>query len=145
MSRRSHEATSESRRQVMTLAGFGIQQSEIAVLLRVDAKTLRKHYRRELDTGAIEATTRVIAALYANAVKHNNVAAQIWWTKCRAGWHEQDPNAASNGTTFVFEWAKEPQPPPTKPAPPTIEAEPEPDGDGTPLVSWAGEATEAAD
>jgi len=23
-----------------------------------------------------------------NAVKHNNVAAQIWWTKARMGWKD---------------------------------------------------------
>ena len=31
---------------------------------------------------------RVAQALYTNAVKHNNVAAQIWWTKARMGWKD---------------------------------------------------------
>jgi len=70
------------------MTGFGIRQEEIANALEIDRKTLTKHFRRELDTGMTEANVRVAQALYANAVKHNNVAAQIWWTKTRMGWKD---------------------------------------------------------
>ena len=70
------------------MTGFGITQAEIARMLKIDEKTLRLHFRDELDTGMTQANTRVAQALYTNAVKHNNVAAQIWWTKARMGWKE---------------------------------------------------------
>jgi hypothetical protein len=71
---------------VQTLAGLGVRQAEIAGLLRCDAKTLRKYYRHELDTGATRANLAVAQSLYDNAVRHNNVRAQIWWTRARMGW-----------------------------------------------------------
>jgi hypothetical protein len=85
----------------MTMTGFGIIQDDIARWLAVDDKTLRKHYRRELDTGAIEANTRVAASLYAMATKDKIPAAAIFWLKARAGWKEsQDVNLAG---TFTVE------------------------------------------
>ena len=86
--RPTYRPTPEARRQVETMAGFGIHQTEIARLLNIDAKTLRLHFRDELDTGMTKANMRVAQALYTNAVKHNNVAAQIWWTKARMGWKD---------------------------------------------------------
>jgi hypothetical protein len=86
----------------MTMTGFGIIQDDIARWLDIDKKTLRKHFRREIDTGAIEANTRVAASLYGMATKDKNVAAAIFWLKSRAGWKDQDPNlGASNFPRLV--------------------------------------------
>jgi hypothetical protein len=82
------QPTDDQRRQVLTMTGFGILQEEIANALEIDRKTLTKHFRRELDTGMTVANVRVAQALYQNAVQHNNVAAQIWWTKTRMGWKD---------------------------------------------------------
>ena len=90
------------------MTGFGIQQAEMARLLEIDAKTLRLHFRRELDTGMIEANVRVAQALYTNATKHNNTAAQIWWTRARMGWKsEQDVNIGGTDKPIAvdFRWA----------------------------------------
>ena len=59
MARPQHQPTDEQRRQVMTLAGLGITQDQIASLLRLAPKTLRLRYRNELDTGTTEANVRV--------------------------------------------------------------------------------------
>jgi len=99
---RLYQPTDEQRRQVMGMTGFGIQQNEIATMLEIDKKTLHKHFRRELDIGMIEANTRVAQALYANAVKHNNVAAQIWWTKTRMGWKDTSVVENIGQQTFVI-------------------------------------------
>lgn len=85
---RLFQPTDDQRRAVLTMTGFGLRQDEIATSLEIDKKTLHKHFRRELDTGMIEANVRVAKALYQNAVQHNNVAAQIWWTKTRMGWKD---------------------------------------------------------
>lgn len=43
MVRSRHEPDAFSRRQVETLAGFGIPETEIAGLLTINPQTLRKH------------------------------------------------------------------------------------------------------
>jgi hypothetical protein len=132
---RLYQPTPESRRHVMTMAGFGIRQDEIATMLEIDKKTLHKHFRRELDTGMIQANVRVAQALYTNAVTHNNVAAQIWWTKTRMGWKEaQDLNIGGTNTPLnvSFRWAD---------ATPAL---PNPDNEQISNVIWAeAEATDA--
>ena len=67
----------------------GIEQAPIATVLGVSQITLRKYYRKELDTAAVEANGAVIASLYQMATKGKNVAAAIWWTKVRMKWSEK--------------------------------------------------------
>ena len=43
------EPTEEQRRTVKALSGYGVPQEGIAVHIGIDAKTLRKHFRDELD------------------------------------------------------------------------------------------------
>jgi hypothetical protein len=96
-----YQPTEQTRRQVTTMTGLGIIQDDIARWLEIDDKTLRKHFRRELDTGAIEANMRVASSLYTMATQDKNVAAAIWWTKTRMGWKEaHDLNIAG---TYVIE------------------------------------------
>ncbi len=83
------EPTDEQRRTVRAMAGFGVPHEDIATLLEIDAKTLRKHFRRELDRGSIEATAKVAQTLFAMATSGQNVAAAIFWMKARAGWREK--------------------------------------------------------
>jgi hypothetical protein len=83
------EATAEQRRTVRAMAGFGVPQEDIATFLDIDPKTLRKHFRAELDRGSIEATTKVAQSLFRMATEGNNVAAAIFWMKARAGWSER--------------------------------------------------------
>jgi hypothetical protein len=71
------------------MSGFGVPQPDIAFHLGVDPKTLRKHFREELDRGSIEATTKVAHSLSNMATQGNNVAAAIFWMKARAGWREK--------------------------------------------------------
>jgi hypothetical protein len=78
-----YQPSEAHRREVLAMTGFGILQNDIARMLEIDPKTLRKHYRRELDTGATQANARVAQTLYLMATKEKNVAACIWWTKCR--------------------------------------------------------------
>ncbi len=83
------EPTAEQRRTVRAMAGFGAPQEDIAVFLDIDPKTLRKHFRIELDRGGIEATTKVAQSLFRMATEGNNVAAAIFWMKARAGWRDR--------------------------------------------------------
>ena len=98
-------ASDDQRRTVRAMAGFGVPQEDIAAFLHVDPKTLRKHFRDELDQGVVEANAKVAQSLFNMATKQNNVAAAIFWLKARAGWSErqriefsaaQDPNQVSD-------------------------------------------------
>src|SRR4051812_134730 len=53
MGRPSHEPEAGHRKQVEALAGFGVPETDIARVIGIDPKTLRKYYRDELDCGHI--------------------------------------------------------------------------------------------
>jgi hypothetical protein len=98
MGRRAHRPDPAGRRQVEAMAGYGIPEADIATVLEIDPKTLRKHYRRELDKGHIKATATIAGNLYrlATGSGREAVTAAIFWLKTRAGWKEtavQEVNA----------------------------------------------------
>ena len=86
-----HEAIDKDRMTVLAMVQVGATQKEICRVLGLTQKTLAKHYRPELDNGKKIANAAVASALYVNAVEHNNVQAQIYWMKSRAGadWQER--------------------------------------------------------
>ena len=90
MGRRVHLPDASGRRQVEALAGYGVPEKEIAGVVGIDAKTLRKHYREELDHGHTKANARVAENLYRKATGDGReaVIAAIFWLKTRAGWKE---------------------------------------------------------
>ena len=81
--------TEDQRRTVRALSGYGVPQDGIAIHIGVDAKTLRKHFREELDRGMTEANMRVAQSLFNMATTGGSVAAAIFWMKARAGWREK--------------------------------------------------------
>ena len=87
MRRRSHQPDPSQRRQVEALAAYGIPETEISRVVGIDPKTLRKHYRDELDLGETKANAQVAGFLF-NSAKSGNVTAQIFWLKTRARWRE---------------------------------------------------------
>ena len=89
MAQKSKTPTTEQRKLVKSMAAAGIQSEAICLVIGVSGKTLRKHYREELDTSAIKATAMVAGSLYMKAIK-GNVTAQIFWLKTRAGWKEAE-------------------------------------------------------
>jgi hypothetical protein len=87
MARKTFPVTDAMRERVRRLAGVGVPQDDIAAILDCDAKTLRKHFRIELNRGVAEANAAAASYLFAK-VKEGNVTAQIFWMKTRAGWRE---------------------------------------------------------
>ena len=69
------------------MAGYGIPEADIACVLEIDPKTLRRHYRKALDKGHIKANSRVAENLYRKATGDGReaVIAAIFWLKPRAG------------------------------------------------------------
>jgi hypothetical protein len=107
------EPTDEERRTVRALSGYGVPQEGIAIHIGIDAKTLRKHFRDELDRGSVEATAKVAQTLFHLATVEKNVACVIFWMKARAGWREtvRQENTGPDGKpvaiTHVYRLAKE--------------------------------------
>src|ERR1700755_345933 len=87
MGRRAHKPDPALRRQVAAMAAYGIPEIDIARVAGIDPKTLRKHYREELDLGETKANAQVAGFLF-NAARNGNVTAQIFWLKTRARWRE---------------------------------------------------------
>ena len=85
MARAQFKPTEELRAKVRQLSTFGVSQDDVAKIVECSPKTLRKHFRRELDRGAAEANAAIAGYLFQNA-KAGNVAAQIFWLKTRARW-----------------------------------------------------------
>jgi hypothetical protein len=82
--------TPDQRKQVKSFAAFGISHEDIAKVIGIKSpKTLRKHFRQELDLGAIEANARVAQTLFRMATSGDCPSATIYWSKCRAHWQEQ--------------------------------------------------------
>ena len=81
--------TAEQRRTVCSMAAYGIPQEAIAGSVGIrSVKTLRRHFREELDRAAPEANARVAQTLYQLATTGKNATAAIFWLKTRAGWRE---------------------------------------------------------
>jgi hypothetical protein len=95
-----HEPTDKTRMTVDGMAGCGVREDEIALFLDIDPKTLRKHYRRELDTAHVRANTAVANRLYKHATGES-VAAAIFWLKARAGWRETQVIAFTEDDTHA--------------------------------------------
>ena len=89
MPARPYVPTEEQRRVVKAMAGYGVPHEQIAVVVRCSPPTLRKAFRAELDTAAIEANARVAQCLFQQATTPGNIAATIFWLKARAGWREK--------------------------------------------------------
>ena len=79
--------TAEQRRHVELLAGFGLPQQQIAILVGCDPKTLRKHFEAELAVGDARATAKIAQTLFSKAAG-GDTACMIFWMKARAGWRE---------------------------------------------------------
>ena len=96
MARPSFNPSAEQRRSVKAMAGLGMRHQDIAVVLELAEKTLRKHFRQELSRGAIEANAKVLQTLYAMATSGENTAATIFYAKTRCGLRERPQEADSH-------------------------------------------------
>jgi transposase-like protein len=85
---RTHYPTDAQRQLVQLHATIGTTHEVIASIIGIDAKTLRKHYREELDQSMAKANAQIGGALF-NKAKGGDTAAMIFWMKTRAGWREK--------------------------------------------------------
>ena len=108
MQGKEHIPTEETMKLVRTLAAVGITYEDIASKLEINADTLVKYYRKELDDGRIDANASIGQTLFQQA-KNGNTSAAIFWLKTRAKWKETSVNEVTglNGKDFTISWADE--------------------------------------
>ena len=82
-----HIPNAENKRLVETSAGLGLPHEQIGALIGIDDKTLRKHYRTELDVGKAKASAQIAKTLF-NKAQGGDTTALIWWTKAQMRWAE---------------------------------------------------------
>ncbi len=98
MARKAFPVNDAMREKVRSLASVGSRQEDIATIIGCDPKTLRKHFRDELDRAMAEANAKIAGYLF-DAAKGGNVSAQIFWLKTRAHWQEcREPENRVPGT-----------------------------------------------
>jgi hypothetical protein len=102
MSRKAHQPDTAQRRQVETMSAYGIPETDISRVVGIDPKTLRKHYRDELDLGTTKANAQVAGFLF-NSARNGNVSAQIFWLKTRAQWRETPSEHRHTGAFGTFD------------------------------------------
>ena len=109
--RKQHAPTDAQRKLVELHATVGTTQDMIARVIGIDKKTLRLHYRDELDLSMAKANATIGGALF-NKAKGGDTASMTFWLKTRAGWREKsDVNHVSEDgsmtpTRIVIEAAK---------------------------------------
>jgi len=94
---KQHEPTNTTREMVKLHAMVGTDQATIADILEIDDKTLRKHYRAELDHSKAKANATIGGVLF-NKARAGDTAAMIFWMKTQAGWKERHEIEHHNAT-----------------------------------------------
>jgi len=86
LARPAFSPTPDQRRAAKLMAGFGTPQEQIAQILEIAPRTLRKYFRAELDRGKAEANAKVLQTLFSMATSAKNTAATIFWIKTQCAW-----------------------------------------------------------
>ena len=94
------------------MARYGIPEDDIAIVVGIDAKTLREHFRLELNVAFVKANAKVAESIFLQAVgapaqyypaghpdagklmrteQTRVLAAGIWWERTRGGRSEYAP------------------------------------------------------
>lgn len=78
---------------------------DVAGVVGVDTKTLRRACPDEISNGKARKNAEVVRSLFLNATKHNNVSAQIYWTKTQLGWKETSrlEHTGKDGEAITYE------------------------------------------
>jgi hypothetical protein len=117
-----YKPSEEDRTRVGLMAAAGILQPRIAARMRISEKTLRRHFRAELDSGGDDITTSAVSQLV-QQIRGGNLGAICFWLKCRAGWRETEriehTGADGEPVKIIVEYEDRP----AKAAPPTPRAE----------------------
>ncbi len=85
-----HVPSIHTRSKVMEFVCAGFKQQDIAMYFDMDEKTLRKHYRNELDKSHMKRTAKLGKNLYLDALRGDK-ASREFWLKTQGRWSYAKP------------------------------------------------------
>jgi hypothetical protein len=77
----------QTRRVVERAVAMGLDQMQIGTLLGLSDRSLRKHYRNELDTGFLKLVSKIGDKLI-DKIEAGDKASIFFFLKTRCGWSE---------------------------------------------------------
>lgn len=83
MTQLTYKASKKERDAVKVLTACGHTHDEVAKMLKIDVKTLRKCFKKELEVAGMQANAKVMSSIYRAATQDNNLTAAIFWAKTR--------------------------------------------------------------
>ena len=84
MPRPSFEPSEQQRKLIKSLAAMALRQDQMCKLVGLRSpKTLRKHFRAELDQGLAEACLAVMRTAYEMATSGRYPQMSMFWDKCQ--------------------------------------------------------------
>ncbi len=106
--------TEKERGMVEALAGLGLAQEDISLLIinpatgkHIDAKTLRKAFAHELSVGGAKAKAEIARTIFKMATEDKSVSAALFLAKTRLGWKEPPANEQKDAGGTAHEDALE--------------------------------------
>jgi hypothetical protein len=93
----NHTPTPETRKQVETLAGYGLTVEQIGHVLECSHDTVKRHYVCELERGQAVACFKVAQTAFQMATSGQEPAMTMFWLKTRAKWREVHEVAGEGG------------------------------------------------
>ena len=113
MPRLKFEPTDEVRQRVKAMAGFGLSQRQICVLIGMrSTRTLRRHFRSELELGVVEALANVRRVAFRLATSGRNPKMTIRWLERRTAWLRGQPEQTEPDKPQHYRWIIEEYQPP---------------------------------
>ena len=100
MTRPSFQPSAKDRQQVEALTGLLVPQETIARFLDIDGKTLRKHFRAELDHGQEQTGAKLKAILYA-AARQGSIRAATYLCDRMGLWPQPDVPAGQQTVQVI--------------------------------------------
>jgi len=99
----AHKRTDAMAENVMQLAVVGLTQDQMGKILKIDPKTLRKHYADEIDNTKNRLNGQIAMGLARRALDGDTISS-IFWLKAQAGWRDQ--HVKIDGDVRVHDTAK---------------------------------------
>lgn len=87
-----HFPTMHTRETVSHLVAFGLDDNQIAVILRCTPDDVRRHYAEEMEHGLARVNARVMSAVLHSALYNDSAPDRKLWLINKAGWKAGDGN-----------------------------------------------------
>lgn len=81
-----HFPTMHTRETVTHLVAFGLDENQIAAVLKCTADDVRRHYVEELEHGLMRVNARVMSAVLHAALYQDSAVDRKLWLTNKAGW-----------------------------------------------------------